>query len=220
MEHRQSPLDNEDKHRQNSAEKSSDASSSERLQKSRSSHFIGSGKNPHEMSNQQIGTDETFPSRVDRQGATHHDTQNFLKHDTDRDPSQDEKKLVERQTREEQAITMPSDGDANHRDNGTGQKSLDLSSRWSQDVYSDLLSTQDRNEKRQLSALEEALEQEWLKSIPLDEYGYRAPKIIELTNVIGVGGVKDLKMRWRFLGEGWIEQTRSGTISPCQILRR
>ena len=40
-----------------------------------------------------------------------------------------------------------------------------------------------QNQKRQLSALEEALEQEWLKSIPLDQYGYRIPKIIELTGV-------------------------------------
>jgi hypothetical protein len=45
MENRKSPLDNENKRRQNLAEKSSDASPSERLQKSRNSHLIGSGKN-------------------------------------------------------------------------------------------------------------------------------------------------------------------------------
>ena len=183
MEHRKSPLDNENKRRQNSAEKPSDASPSERLQKSRSSHLIGSGKNPYEMSNQQISINETSPSKVDRQSETHHDIQNSLKHDADKDPSQAEKKLAERETREKQAITTPSDGDSDH------------------------LSTQDRNEKRQLSALEEALEEVWLKSIPLNEYGHRAPKIIELTDVptcnklILVGGMK-----------GWMEGMRKGIM--------
>ncbi len=183
MEHRKSPIDNENKRRQKSAEKPSDALPSERLQKSRSSHLIGSGKNPYEMSNQQISLNETSPSKVDRQSETHHDIQDSLKHDADKDPSQAEKKLAERETREKQAITTPSDGDLDH------------------------LSTQDRNEKRQLSALEEALEEVWLKSIPLNEYGHRAPKIIELTDVptcnklILVGGMK-----------GWMEGMRKGIM--------
>ena len=173
MERQKSSLDNGNKRCQNPSEKPSDASPSERLQKSRDSHLIGSGRNPHEWSNQQVGADEA---------------------------------------REKNAITTPSDTDLDHRDKGTSQESLDLtrdiSSRWSQDVLSDHSSTQDRNEKRQLSALEEALEQEWLKSIPLDEYGYRIPKIIELTGVptrdklILVGGVKDLKRGWRFWEKG------------------
>ena len=172
MERPKSPLDNENERRRNPAEKSSDASPSERLQKSRSSHLIGSGKNPREwLSNQQVGTDEAAPSRADMQNTTHHDTQNSLKHDTDRDSSQDEKKLAERETREEQAITTPLDGDSDH------------------------LSTQGRNEKHQLFALEEKQLRKRSKSIPLDEYGHRAPKIIELTSTptrdkpILVGGV-------------------------------
>ncbi len=99
MEHRQSPLDNnENKHRQNSAEKPSDASPSERLQKSRNSHLIGRGINPRDGLGQQVSTDEA---------------------------------------REKNAITTPSETASNSRDNGTGQRSLDLSSRWSQDVYSE-----------------------------------------------------------------------------------
>ena len=179
MEHRQSPLDNENKRRQNSAEKSSDASSSERLQKSRNSHLIGRGINPRDGLSQQVGTDEAASSRVDKQNTTHHDTQNSLEHDIDRDPRQDEKKLAERETREKQAITTPSDGDSNHSN------------------------TQGRNEKRQLSALEEALEEKWSQSISLDEYGHRLSKIFELTSIsthdkpILVGGMKNL---WGMLG--------------------
>ena len=111
MEHRQSPLDNENKRRQNLAEKPSDASPSERLQKSRNSHLIGRGINPRDWLNRQVGTDEAASSRVDKQNTTHHDTQNSLEHDTDRDPSQDENKLAERETGEKQAITTPLDGD-------------------------------------------------------------------------------------------------------------
>ena len=158
MEHRKSPLDNENERRQNSAEKSSDASPSERLQKSRSSHFIGSGINPHERLNQQIDINEPSSSRVDSQSETYHDAQNSLEHDTDRDSSQNEKKLAKRETREKQAITAPSDG------------------------ASDLSNTQDRNEKRQFSALEEEQFRQWSKSILIDEYGHRAPKIIELAD--------------------------------------
>ena len=156
MEHRQSPLDNEDKRRQNLAKKPSDASPSERLQKSRSSHFIGSGKNPHEMSNQKISAKESFPSKDDKQSAICQDTQKSIKYDIDRDPSQNEKELSsEREIREKQAVTTPSD------------------------VASDHSSTQDRNEKRQFSALEEKQFRQWSKSIPLDEYGYRVPKVID-----------------------------------------
>ena len=174
MEHRQSPLDNENKRRQNSAKKSSDASSSERLQKSRNSHLIGRGINPRDGLSQQVGTDEAASSRVDKQNTTRHDTQNSIEHDIDRDPRQDEKKLSERETREKQAITTPSDGDSDHSN------------------------TQDRNEKRQLSALEEKhLEEKWSKSISLDEYGHRVSKIFELTSIstrdkpILVGGMKN-----------------------------
>ncbi len=165
MERQKSPLDDENKRRQNSAEKPSDASPSERLQKYRSSHLIGSGKNPGEWSNQQVGTDEASPSRVDRQNTTHHDTPNSLKHDADRGSSQDEKK----------AITTPSNGASDHSN------------------------TQGRNEKRQLSALEEALEEKWSQSISLDEYGHRLSKIIELTSIptrdkpILVGGAKNFE---------------------------
>ena len=159
MEHRQSPLDNENERRQNSAEKPSDASPSERLQKSRNSHLIGSGINPHEWSNRQVGTNEAASSRVDKQDTTHHDTQNSLEHDTDRDPRQDENRLAERETGEKQAITTPLDGDLDHSN------------------------TQGRNEKRQLSALEEALEEKWSQSISLDEYGHRLSKIFELTSI-------------------------------------
>ena len=173
MEHRQSPLDNEDKRRQNSAKKPSDASPSERLQKSRSSHFIGSGKNPHEMSNQKISAKESFPSKDDKQSAICQDTQKSIKYDIDRDPSQNEKELSsEREIREKQAVTTPSD------------------------VASDHSSTQDRNEKRQFSALEEKQFRQWSKSIPLDEYGYRVPKVIDLASIstrdkpILVGGMK------------------------------
>ena len=79
MEHRQSPLDNENNRRQNSAEKSSP---SECLQKSRNSHLIGRGINPRDGLSQQVGTNEAAPSRVDKQNTTHHDTQNSLEHDT------------------------------------------------------------------------------------------------------------------------------------------
>ncbi len=136
MECQQSSLDNENKRRRNPAEKTSDASPSERLQQSRNSHLIGSGKNPREWSNQQVGTDET---------------------------------------REKKAITTPLDGTSAHS------------------------STQGRNEKRQLSALEVEQLRKWSKTIPLDEYGRRAPKTIELTSVatrdnqVLVGGVN-----WKF----------------------
>jgi serine/threonine protein kinase len=164
MESRKSPLDNKNNRRQNSAEKPTDASPSERLQKSRSSHLIGGGINPRDGLGQQVSTDEA---------------------------------------REKNAITTPSETDSNSRDNGTGQRSLDLSSRWSQDVHSDLLSTQDRNEKRQLSALEEELLRQWLKSIPLNEYGYRAPKVIDLASIstrdkpILVGGMLGSRFKER-----------------------
>ena len=58
MERKNSSLDNGNKRRQNSAKKPSDAPPSERLQKSRDSHLIGSGRNPREWSDQQIGTDK------------------------------------------------------------------------------------------------------------------------------------------------------------------
>ena len=58
MERKNSSLDNGNKRRQNSAEKPSDAPPSKRLQKSRDSHLIGSGRNPREWSDQQIGTDK------------------------------------------------------------------------------------------------------------------------------------------------------------------
>ena len=84
MERPKSPLDNENERRWNPAEKSSDASPSERLQKYRSSHLIGRGINPRDGLGQQVGTDEAASSRVDKQNTTHHDTQNSLEHDTDR----------------------------------------------------------------------------------------------------------------------------------------
>ncbi len=177
VERQKSSQDDVNKRRQNSAEKSSDASPSERLQKSRSSHLIGSGINPRDGLGQQVDTDEAAPSRVDKQNTTHHDTQNSLEHDADRDPSQDEKKLAERDNREKQAITTPSDG------------------------ASDLSSTQDRNEKHQLSALEEEQQRKWSKSISLDEYGYRVPKTIELADVatrdkpILLGGMDQLRKK-------------------------
>ena len=159
MERQKSPLDNENKRRRNSAEKSSDASPSERLQKSRSSHLIGSGRNPRDGLGQQVGTDEAAPSRVDRQSETQHDTQNSLEHDINRDLSHNEKELAKSEIREKQAITTTSDGASNHS------------------------STQDINEKRQFSALEEKQFRKWSKSIPLDENGHRVPKTIELTSV-------------------------------------
>ena len=112
-----------------------------------------------------------------------------------RDPSQNAKELAKREIREKQAITTPSDRTSN------------------------LSSTQDRNEKRQFSALEEEQFRQWSKSIPLDEYGYRAPRIIELADVatpdklILVGGMLGLRFRekggWSNGGqitdpEGWI----------------
>ena len=182
MERQKSPLDNNENQRcRNSAEKSSDASLSERLQKSRSSHLIGSGINPRDGLGQQISTEEVSPSRVGRNSEIQHDIQNFLENDTNRDPSQNEKELAKREIREKQAITTTSDG------------------------ASDLSSTQDRNEKRQFSALEEEQFRKWSKSIPLDENGHRVPKTIELTSestrgkpiLVGGGGRK-----WKFWGKG------------------
>ena len=74
MEHRQSSLDKENKRLRIPTERSSDGDASERLQKFRNSHLIGSGKNPHEVSNQQIDISETSSLRVDSQSVTHQDT--------------------------------------------------------------------------------------------------------------------------------------------------
>jgi tetratricopeptide (TPR) repeat protein/serine/threonine protein kinase len=109
------------------------------------------------------------------------------------------------EAREKNAITTPPETDSDHRDNGTGQKSLDLtihdtSSQRSQDIHSGHSNTQGRNEKRQLSALEEEQQRKWSKSIPLDEYGHRASKTFELTSIptrdnpILVGGANFFQM--------------------------